>query len=166
MAAPVLGGAGLFHHAESYIYASSTSPAAAMPIADEADAPGEDLHTAAKRAYCSQIDIVKLLLAQKLSRVRRRPDLHGLSSLILDADEIRGLVRRRALEDPTMTQARKELRTTDRVVKALICVNDISGLLGLRVPIFARRQNKGSGRSGLSGLRPRCGPFRSGAGSP
>ncbi len=91
-----------------------------VPIANETDAPGEDLHTAAKRAYCSQIDIVKLLLAQKLSRVRRRPDIHGLSSLILDADEIRGLVRRRTLEDPTMTRARKELRTTDRVVKALI----------------------------------------------
>ncbi|MEE1613447.1 hypothetical protein [Microvirga sp. CF3016] len=91
-------------------------------MAHATDGAGADLVSvpqAAKRANCSAMEIVGLILEGGLARVGRDPQVPGYLSLRVDPDEIKRLLRRPDHGGLSLREAEKALGTTTRVVKAL-----------------------------------------------
>lgn len=78
------------------------------------------LLTAAKRANCSAIEIVHLILARKLAWVGRLPNVAGYLSVLVDINEIKNLVQKAPLPGFTARNIERELKTSTKVVTALI----------------------------------------------
>jgi hypothetical protein len=88
-----------------------------------------DIRTAAKRACCSATRIVGFVLDRQLKWVGRSVGVDGYPSVLVDLVEIRELVRGDGHGGLTQLQIAKALKTTDRVVRALIandCLVSIS----------------------------------------
>jgi hypothetical protein len=75
---------------------------------------------AAKKARCSATQIVALILDRKLSRVRRRTDVSGFLSVLVDPAEIRPYVCGEDHRGHSLREVMRILQTTTRVVRALI----------------------------------------------
>ncbi|MBL0405303.1 TniQ family protein [Microvirga aerilata] len=94
-------------------------------LADAPDAGPDDgalvpIPSAAKRASCSAMEIVRLILDRKLARVRRRADVAGYLSVLVDPEEVKPLVQGQADGSLSLREVEQRLVTTTRVVKALI----------------------------------------------
>lgn len=76
--------------------------------------------SAAKRASCSAVEIVRLILDRNLTRVRRRADVPGYMSVVVDADEVKPFVHGQANGSLSLREVEQRLGTATRVVKALI----------------------------------------------
>jgi hypothetical protein len=79
-----------------------------------------DLDGKGKKACCGAAEIVRLILDGKLARVGRLAGADSYMSVLVDYEEIRRLVRGPALDGLTAEMVMKEMRTTHKVVKALI----------------------------------------------
>ena len=75
---------------------------------------------AAKRACCSAATIIRLVLDKKLKWIGRQAGVEGYMSLLVDLEEIRGLVRGHDHGGLTPYQVACRLGVTDRVARALI----------------------------------------------
>jgi len=75
---------------------------------------------AAKRANCSAMEIVKLILDKQLSWIGSLSDEKGYLAVLVDFHEIRDRTRGPALDGMTAEQIRIDMKTTIRVVNALI----------------------------------------------
>jgi hypothetical protein len=82
--------------------------------------PMHDIPKVSRLANCGAMEIVGAILDGRLRRVGRRPDTAGYLSVLVDADEVKRLVR--GMPDGTMStlEVERELRTSFFVVKALI----------------------------------------------
>lgn len=94
-------------------------------LADAPDAGPEDgalvpIPSAAKRASCSAVEIVRLILDRKLARVRRRNDAAGYLSVLVDPEEVKPFVQGQADGSLSLREVEQRLGTTTRVVKSLI----------------------------------------------
>ena len=78
------------------------------------------LPVAAKRAICSSMEIVELILNRQLPTVKRAPGTAGFLSLLVDVDEIRSKVRGEYHGEVTAREACALIRTRNEVVLALI----------------------------------------------
>jgi hypothetical protein len=79
-----------------------------------------DIPAAAKRANCKAAEIVRLILDKKLKWVGRLSGVDGYLSVLVEPEEIRGLVRGDDHGGLTPYQVAGALGTTDRVARALI----------------------------------------------
>ncbi len=75
---------------------------------------------AAKLANCSTPEIVQLILDGQLDTVRTVPELTGFLSVLVDPDEVKPQVRREDHGGYSLREVEQKLKTTTRVVKALI----------------------------------------------
>jgi hypothetical protein len=94
-------------------------------LAEASDVGVEDdllmpIQSAAKRASCSAMEIVRLILDRKLARVRRRADAAGYLSVLVDPEEVKPFVQGQADGSLSLREVEQRLGTTTRVVKALI----------------------------------------------
>lgn len=94
-------------------------------LADADPALDEDcglyaIPSAAKRACAKAEQIVGLLLDRKLRRVGRNQAAHGYLSVLVDPEEVKALVAGPDHGGINLRQVEKDLRTTTRVVAALI----------------------------------------------
>jgi hypothetical protein len=94
-------------------------------LAGAFDAGAEDgslvpIPTAVKRASCSAMEIVRLILDRKLTRVMRRPDAAGYPSVLVDPEEVKPFVQGQADGSLSLREVERRLVTATRVVKALI----------------------------------------------
>lgn len=81
------------------------------------------IHTiaqAARRANCGAVEILQLILNKRLSWVGRNANDYGYASVLINLDEIKRLVRGDRGGDLTRRQVETRLRTSTRVVDALI----------------------------------------------
>lgn len=87
----------------------------------EPEWPQMTIAAAAKRACCSAMEIVKLILDHQLRWVGSWTATTGYQSILVDVVEIKRLTRGEYGDDNlTMGQAADLLRSTDRVVSALV----------------------------------------------
>ena len=91
----------------------------AIPVA-KAGAGMHSIPAASKHAKCTAEEVLNLILSRKLVRIERLEDVRGYLSVIVDADEIKRHVRGPELDGLTADLIRKEMRTSHRVVKALM----------------------------------------------
>jgi hypothetical protein len=91
----------------------------AVPVAAP-DGAACDIPKAAKKANCSAAEIVRLILDRRLAWVGRLVGVAGYMSVLVDFEEIRRHVRGPALAGLTAQMVQQALRTTHKVVKALI----------------------------------------------
>jgi hypothetical protein len=89
--------------------------AVTKPKADQVDIP-----SAAKRACCSATVIVRLIIEKQLKWVGRRAGVEGYLSVLVDLEEIRGLVRGDDHGGLTPYQVACEIGVTDKVARQLI----------------------------------------------
>ncbi|WP_417683979.1 hypothetical protein [Roseibium sp.] len=75
---------------------------------------------AAKMANCSTPEIVQLILDGRLDTIRTDPELTGFLSVLVDPDEVKPLVRRDDHGGYSLREVEQKLKTSTRVVKALI----------------------------------------------
>ncbi|QRM31344.1 TniQ family protein [Microvirga sp. VF16] len=75
---------------------------------------------AAKRACCSAMEIVRLILDRKLACIRRRADVAGYLSVLVDPEEVKPYVQGRANGSLSLREVEQRLRTKTQVVKALV----------------------------------------------
>jgi hypothetical protein len=80
---------------------------------------------AAKHANCSAMEIVRLILERKLAWVGRQAGEPGYLSVLVNYAEIRRLVRGPTLDGLTAEQIIKTMRTTYKVVNALIAAGHL-----------------------------------------
>jgi hypothetical protein len=86
---------------------------------------GCNIPTAARRARCSAVEIVRLIQETKLSWIGRRSGVRGFLSVLVNVDEVRPFAAGEALRGLTIGQAVSKLHTNDRVLKGLIKVGAI-----------------------------------------
>jgi hypothetical protein len=79
-----------------------------------------DIPAAAKRAHCSAATIIQLVLDKKLKWVGRQAGVEGYLAVLVDLEEIRGLVRGDDHGGLTPYQVACELGVTDKVSRQLI----------------------------------------------
>jgi TniQ len=91
----------------------------------DAGQSGCDIPTAARRARCSAVEIVRLIQETKLSWIGCRSGVRGFLSVLVNVDEVRPLATGEALRGLTIEQAVSKLHTNDRVIKGLIRVGAI-----------------------------------------
>jgi len=75
---------------------------------------------AARRANCGAAEIVRLILDRQLAWVGCKVGDRGYASVLVNADEIKRLVRGNHGDDLTFEAVRDHLRTADRVIHALV----------------------------------------------
>jgi hypothetical protein len=75
---------------------------------------------AAKRACCSSVEIVHLILDLKLTRIGRRSGVAGYLSVLVDPEEVKPFVQRQVNGSLSLREVEQRLRTKTQVVKALI----------------------------------------------
>jgi hypothetical protein len=86
-----------------------------QPAADQFDIPA-----AAKRANCSAMEIVRMILDKKLAWTGRLTTAEKYMAILVDLAEIKAKTHGEPLTDPTPHHVQKALKTTHAVVKALI----------------------------------------------
>lgn len=91
----------------------------AVPI-KKPDAYQADIPSAAGRANCSSVEVLRLILDRKLEWVGRHADLQGYMSALVDVREIRGKVRGADKGGYTGLELKEKLSTTAKVASALI----------------------------------------------
>lgn len=96
----------------------------AVPVDDVRD-PLCDLPGAAKRANCSAMEIVQLILERRLTWTGRRTDTAGYLAVLVDVEEVKRHVRGPALDGLTARAVEKALSTTSRVIKALVAAGHL-----------------------------------------
>ncbi|MXQ12352.1 TniQ family protein [Microvirga makkahensis] len=94
-------------------------------LAGASDARLEDkvlvpIQSAAKRACCSAMEIVQLILDRKLTRIGRQADIAGYLSVLVDPEEVMPLVQEQASDSLSLPEVERKLGTSTRVVKALV----------------------------------------------
>lgn len=86
--------------------------------------PGENdlapIPAAAKRAACGAMKVVELILDRKLRRIRFHPDVPGYLSVMVDPEEVKGLLFARREGSVSLREVEKRLGSTTNVVIALI----------------------------------------------
>lgn len=82
--------------------------------------PIMDIPRAAKRAYCTTPDVLRMILARQLRWVGLDPDVSGFHAILVNADEVLDHVRGPAHDGYTMQTLRVRLGVHQRVVEALI----------------------------------------------
>lgn len=76
---------------------------------------------AAKRACCSGMEIVRLVLDGRLNNLGRDPEVQGYLSLLVDVDELRPLVQLKSEpEGVSLRDAERRIGTSTAVIEALI----------------------------------------------
>lgn len=75
---------------------------------------------AAKRACCSAMEIVRLVIEHRLSWTGRLRLVSGYLSLLVDIDEVRGRVRREDHGGYSLRQVEQLISTTTHAVRALV----------------------------------------------
>ncbi len=86
----------------------------------EPEWPQMTIAAAAKRTCCSAMEIVRLILDRRLRWVGSWTATTGFLSLLVDATEVKRLIRSEDSDHLTMGQAADMLGTTDRVLSALV----------------------------------------------
>lgn len=86
----------------------------------EPEGPQLTIAAAAKRACCSAMEIVKLILDHQLGWVGSWTATTGYHSILVDVSEIKRLTHGEYGDNLTMRQAADLLRSTDRVVSVLV----------------------------------------------
>lgn len=118
----ILGGTGSF---KDHAFAKRDLDTFLNRLLAHATELGSDEHSfhpissAAQRARCSLLKIIELILDQKLSRVRFQPDVRGYLSVMVDPDEVKGLLYERREDTVSLKEVEKRLGSTTRVVRAL-----------------------------------------------
>lgn len=79
-----------------------------------------DISTAAKRANCSTSEVVRLILDDRLTQVRRLAGVRGLGAVLVNFEEIRALTRLPELGGLTPAEAVGALRVNERVMAKLL----------------------------------------------
>ncbi|MCJ2094385.1 hypothetical protein MKK67_18075 [Methylobacterium sp. J-072] len=82
--------------------------------------PVMDIPQAAKRAYCTMPNVLRMILDGRLSWVGIDPEVPGFHGVIVNADEVLERVRAPDLDGFTANHLQKRLGIHQRVVKALI----------------------------------------------
>jgi hypothetical protein len=93
--------------------------AGAQPVT-KPDAYQADMPSAAGRANCSSMEVLRLILDGKLAWVGRDVELQGYMSVLVDVREIRGKVRGADKGGYTGLELKEKLSTTAKVAAALI----------------------------------------------
>jgi len=91
--------------------------------AQPVDAAGDgqfNIPQTVKRANCSTIEIIQMILARELDWVGRLPSENIFNSILIDLDEIKRKTRLPELDGLTTEQVCDSMNTTNRVVVALI----------------------------------------------
>ncbi|GAU84691.1 TniQ family protein [Bosea sp. BIWAKO-01] len=86
----------------------------------EPEGPQMSIAAAAKRACCSAMEIVKLILDHQLRWVGQSTCETGYQAILVDVDEIKRLTRGDHEDDLTILKAAHLLGAADRVVRALV----------------------------------------------
>lgn len=86
-----------------------------QPVENQMDIPA-----AAKRANCSAAEIVKMVLDKKLAWTGRLTSREKYMAILVDVSEIKAKTQLPPLDGLTAAQIQNTLKTTHRVVKALI----------------------------------------------
>ncbi|MES0881769.1 TniQ family protein [Roseibium sp. SCP14] len=97
----------------------ATLTAEAEPIASE-ETNLVPILRAAKLANCTTPEVVKLILKGNLRTIRLDPEETGFLSLLVDPSEVKPLVRREDHGGYSLREVERKLKTSTRVVKALI----------------------------------------------
>jgi hypothetical protein len=96
----------------------------ATPMSD-LEAGFADLPRAAKRACCSAMEIVALVLEGRLKRLRRDLRQQGYLALLVDVEEVQALVRLNLnAQGMTLREVERRFGTHTKVVEALIRTGD------------------------------------------
>jgi len=90
----------------------------AVPV-ESADENWLDIPAAAKRANCSSMEIVKLILKRELVWIGKFQGKHGYFSILVKLEEIKAKTRLGELDGLTATEAQKTLNTTWEVMRGL-----------------------------------------------
>lgn len=80
---------------------------------------------AGRRANCSAVEIVRLILDRTLQHLRRQPDQRGFLSILVDPDEVKRHVRGPELQGLKLRDVELKMRTSSAAVKALIDNNHL-----------------------------------------
>ncbi len=78
------------------------------------------IRSAAKRACCHSVEVVRLILERRLGRVAELRGVRGYDAMLVKIDEVRREVRGRELDGILPSAAYKLLRTNWRAVDALV----------------------------------------------
>ncbi|MBB4001187.1 TniQ family protein [Aurantimonas endophytica] len=81
---------------------------------------GLPIPTAAKRASCSSMEVVGLLLDSRLANVGINGESRGYLSVLVDPDEVKALVRRKNHGGLSLRTVEKRMSWSTKVVRALI----------------------------------------------
>lgn len=76
--------------------------------------------SAAKRANCSAVEVVRMILDGRLTRIYRRPQTEGFLSVLADPVEIRAALGRPERPGLSIAQVRDQMRWSRPVIDALI----------------------------------------------
>ncbi len=82
--------------------------------------PFMDIPRAAKRAYCTTPDILRMILRRELTWVGLDPDVSGFHAILVNADEVLSRVRGPDHDGYTMRTLRIRMCVHQRVIEALI----------------------------------------------
>ncbi|GAB2206299.1 TniQ family protein [Roseibium sp. ROS1] len=85
----------------------------------------EPILRAAKMANCSTLEVVQLILDNRLGTIRTDPDLTGFLAVLVDPEEVKSLVRREDHGGYSLREVEQKLKTTTQVIKALIAHNHL-----------------------------------------
>ena len=80
----------------------------------------QDIPAAARRANCSQVEIVQLILDRKLKTVRLLPEERGYLSLLVNVEEVKPHVRLEGHGGLSLRQVEREMHLSSAVVKGLL----------------------------------------------
>lgn len=111
----------------------------ARPV-DHASAAMADIPGAARRAHCSAVDVLQMILEGRLAWVGRLRQIHGYQSVLVNVDEVKAAVRGPDHGGLTHAQVREALRTNHRVLLALIA-NGLVIEFRARNPVTRRVQS-------------------------
>jgi hypothetical protein len=87
---------------------------------DRLTAAMDGIPKAAKRAYCSSSDVIRMILERRLAWTGRLRGVRGYRSVLVKIDEVKAAVRGPEHGGVPLRQVGKVLRTHDLVVSALI----------------------------------------------
>lgn len=93
--------------------------AGTVPVAEPTDKVC-DIPKAAKLSNCGGMEVVRLILDRKLVWVGRRTDVGGYLSILVDASEVKRLVRGLPFDGMALIVVERELKSSYYVVKALV----------------------------------------------
>lgn len=94
-------------------------------VVDQAPPGIYDLRIATKKAKCSIVDIVTMILDDRLSWVGRLRGTSGVHSIMVDPQEVRSNINRRQMQGLTMQKAERYMHISHQVRQALIRVGAI-----------------------------------------